>query len=175
MNKKEIGIMIQFFVGLLVAILMSIEYIFIKILILFGIGLLFELLTANFWKYCDDLINSFFCPAGAKINIIFPFGWLGLLLGAFALTKVFITYLLLPTYLSYFLGFMIIGSFSEILFFNLGYWTYNSDAVLFGTFKPLKNAIRFLGVPVQIMVEYGLIFGTLMFFLDKYLIKICGV
>lgn len=173
MSKRELGIVLLFILGIILSLVADVQYALLKGITMFGIGLFFEVLTEPLWTYSKDLQDSRWCVQGIDINYLFPLGWIGLILSACALNQFCLVHFesIIPVYITYFLSFMLVGTIVEIAYLKLGYWVYNKDAKLLNLYYPIKHGIRILGVPFQIILGYGFLWGSFMYLMDHHLIS----
>jgi hypothetical protein len=136
----------------------------------YGLGFLYEAGMDPLFTYHRDLSERH-CIGKTDINFLFPLGWMQVVgLTALLAQRGFGR----EGPLWYALAGVIIGSGSEHLFYALGYWRYHYDAAYIGAFKPFQPRITIGGVPVQVMLGYGLV-GMMIYAIVHWLVPGSGV
>lgn len=124
----------------------------------------FEASMEPLYDYSQDLRTSR-CIAKTDVNFLFALawnfmfsmilllsGWIGSSVWAFALC-----------------GFLI-GNIMEIAFFRAGFWAYNYDARYLNLYRPFRPKITVAGVPIQIMLAYGMVVGPFVWVVENKII-----
>lgn len=161
----ELAVLGVFAIGLLLSRRLGRRWSPMEILLMYGIGLLFEILTAHMWRYHHI---AFLLPSRVDddLSIFFPLGWAGLITGATSIAEALWRRwrvrgwfrqqaVLVVTWLLY-------GDIIETIFYRIGMIEYVRD--------PSTEVNFLLGQvpglpPTMILIGYGLLqpFATRMF------------
>lgn len=88
MLMTEAAVLAVFPLGLFLARRLGRGWHLSEIVILYGVGLLFEILTAHMWTY-HHVFLVLPTPIDSDISLLFPLGWVGFVLTATALAEYF--------------------------------------------------------------------------------------
>jgi len=133
------------------------------LLFIYAWGLSFESLTQNLWKYAPDVGHTKRCIPGTDINIVFPLGWAFVL--SFSAWLIQLYPLFSNKWLNYVFYTGIVGSCMEICYYNLKFWKYEYQQKIMHMFRPYLPKLTVLGVPVQIIIGYFLVIGSMNYFI----------
>lgn len=101
------------------------------------------------------------CVGNSDVNFLFPLGWLMIA----ALTILIAGRLSsLPVVLAFVVGGLVGGNVMELTFHRCRFWTYNYNAAFIGRWKPLLPKLPIAGIPLQVILGYGLM-GLMVYFL----------
>ncbi len=131
----------------------------------YGLGFLYEASMDPLFTYHAELSEKH-CIGKTDINFLFPLGWMQIVgLSSLVAERV----LPFKPPISFIIAGLLIGSLSEHLFFRLKYWVYHYDAAYIGNFRPFLPKITIGGVPVQVMLGYGIV-GAMIYGIVHWLV-----
>ncbi|MGL1935174.1 MAG: hypothetical protein OCD01_09140 [Fibrobacterales bacterium] len=149
----------------LVSIIPIVTYIhlpFHTIVILYLVGMTFEILTEDSWNYNKAMDRATFMLRDRDVSLIFGLGWIGTLSFGMSFAKVLRDFADVDLYWSLFIALGVVGNILEASFLKLGLWKYNMEAK--GVNLGFKHMPCILGVPLSVVVGYFVFQGTLMYY-----------
>ncbi len=121
MVLTEMGVLGVFLVGIVTSRVLRRRWHPSEILVMYALGLLFEMLTAHFWEY-QDIFLVF--PFEQDISVLFPLGWAGLIMTATSFAEHlwarFGVQSRLRRHLLLMACWLVVGNTAEIIFYNAG-------------------------------------------------------
>jgi len=84
--RNEAGVLAVFLAGLLVAARCRRRWTMPEMIVMYALGLLFELLSAHMWNY-HDILLILPTQIDNDVSVLFPFGWAGLIMIATSTTE----------------------------------------------------------------------------------------
>lgn len=149
--KQIISIIILYVISIPMAVNNNVDI--SKLFLFLAVGIVFEIITREMWIYNMQILLT-------------TLGWVGCLMVSNVMQIIIVDYM--PVYLSYIVSFMLIGSLCEAIFLKLKCWKYNYEGIVFGV-QPLQwkiSQVQIFGVPLSIILGYGLIFGNICYLFD---------
>ncbi len=130
------------------------------IVIGFALAFTFEASMEPLFTYHPQLRERH-CVGRSDVNVLVPLGWLMIA----ALTILVAGWLpQLPEPVAFAVGGLVGGNLMELTFHRCRFWTYKYDAAFIGSWKPLLPKASLAGIPLQIVLGYGLL-GLTVYFL----------
>jgi hypothetical protein len=161
MTKRELPLL---FMGIGAGFLLWHEHrgnFLLALLFYYSGGLSFEAMTQNLWNYHPEVGKTRFCIPHTDINILLPFGWMFIACGGAFFASYYWQYVLITGAL---------GCAVELTFFNLRCWEYDFDEKFMGLFRPYLPKMTLGGVPLQILVSYFMVIGSVNWFIMERLL-----